>query len=314
MQKPSFLRLVQGLILCLILPLQAQRNKTLSLTAPNFMQEAYLSPDQDPNNWSGEVRFSILSEQAEKRKPEQWISELKLEIPAKTFHDGTTTKALRKTNLSLQLEEENRTFQHKKETYYLAHIIEQNDEMLLFYGNQPNEFHTITDISLLRIYQKRNGQFSYTLDFADFGKTPHFIYRERDFVFQDLLWARLENKTLYVQNAHWTYAESSKKSNGYLSALDLSNKGKVLWRSQSLVGNAANFLDFDRFFVTAYGFTREGGYLYAIDKKTGRTLGKIELFAPSNAAQKHITLLAAKGKTIYLKLGDGTEYEVQVQY
>jgi hypothetical protein len=312
-KKMSFRAYALSLAGALALAACQSGQKIVQVPKPSFLLEHYQSSTIDTNPRINLVQFKLLSEKPSKRKAEEWMAEEGLSLPAKVFHDGATTKALRKMQLSQEFEKDLRSYQASKDkTYYLAHIVEQDNELLIFYGNAPNEFHTITDVSLLRVYNKRDKAFTLTLDFNNFGYPPDFIHREKDFIFEDLLWARKENSILYVQNAHWTYAESSKKCTGYLTALDLSAKNKILWRSQPMVGNAVNFLDFDRFIVSAYGFTREDGYLYALDKQTGKVVGSIQLFKSSSSAQKHISFIIAKGRTIYVKLGDGTEYQVQV--
>ncbi len=86
-------------------------------------------------------------------------------------------------------------------------------------------------------------------------------------------YALVKNDILYVQFSH----NSSADVNGdtaFIMALDIIN-GTILWRSQSLACNAANFVIIDETIVCGYGYTKENDYIYTLDLNTGRTVDKI---------------------------------------
>jgi len=132
---------------------------------------------------------------------------------------------------------------------------------------------------------------SFTLDFDNYATPPRIAPGEREFTYEQVLWARLaENGTLYVENAHQTYAKSSYGRNAYISAIDPAER-QLLWRSPALVANAANFVLLKDTIVSGYGFTAEPDYLYAIDRATGKVRGRLLLpSAPQTIARHGNTL------------------------
>lgn len=130
------------------------------------------------------------------------------------------------------------------------------------------------------------GQFRYGFDFARYVWPPRIRQGEREFVYEEVVWAREADGVLYVENAHSTYARSSYGRNAYVTAIDLHTK-KVLWRSPALVANAKTFVLTVRYLVTGYGFTKERDYLYLLDRRTGAVVERIEV--PS--APDRLTLL-----------------------
>jgi outer membrane protein assembly factor BamB len=126
----------------------------------------------------------------------------------------------------------------------------------------------------------------YVLDFRRYAWPPRIAPGEREFVYEQVVWARQSGGgTLYVETAHSTYARSSYGLNGYLNAVD-TRTGKLSWRSPALVGNAQNFVLLNDTIVSGYGFTAEPDYLYAIDRETGRVKGRLLLpSAPARIAR-----------------------------
>ena len=122
----------------------------------------------------------------------------------------------------------------------------------------------------------RAGHFRYGFDFARYAWPPRIRPGEREFVYEEVVWAREANGVLYVENAHSTYARSSYGRNAYVTAIDLHTK-KPLWRSPALVANAKTFAVTPRYLVTGYGFTDEPDYLYLLDRRTGRVEERLKL-------------------------------------
>jgi hypothetical protein len=115
----------------------------------------------------------------------------------------------------------------------------------------------------------------YAFDFRNYAWPPRIVPGDRDFVYEQVVWAKeADTGLLYVETAHSTYARSSYGLNGYLNAIDLKTK-KLRWRSPALVANADNFVLLNTVIVSGYGFTAEPDYLYAIDRATGRVVGRL---------------------------------------
>jgi outer membrane protein assembly factor BamB len=112
----------------------------------------------------------------------------------------------------------------------------------------------------------------------------------------ELRWAREVGGVLFVANAHRTYASTTGRRNGYLTALDPAT-GRVLWQSRSLVANADSFAVMGDVIVTGYGFTSEPDYLYALDRRTGRALARLPL--PTGPE-----LIASAGDTLTVRTYD----------
>ena len=114
----------------------------------------------------------------------------------------------------------------------------------------------------------------YTLDFKNYVWPPRNRPGEREFVYEELVWAREANGVLYVQNGHLTYARSSYGQNAYVTAFDAKTKRR-LWRSKALVANAQTFAVTPDYLITGYGFTAEPDWLYLLDRRTGRVVERL---------------------------------------
>lgn len=122
----------------------------------------------------------------------------------------------------------------------------------------------------------------YAFDFRNYAWPPRIKPGEREFVYEQPVWAQEAGGTLYVETAHSTYASASYGRNGYVTAIDLQTK-RALWRSTALVANAGTFLVTKRYLVTGYGFTSEPDYLYLLDRASGRPVDRLRL---PNAPEK----------------------------
>ena len=122
----------------------------------------------------------------------------------------------------------------------------------------------------------KGGSRIYAFDFKNYAWPPRIKPGEREFVYEQPVWAQEAGGTLYVETAHSTYASSSYGRNGYVTAIDLRAK-RAVWRSPALVANADNFLASKRFLVTGYGFTNEPDYLYLLDRRTGKVVDRLIL-------------------------------------
>jgi hypothetical protein len=133
----------------------------------------------------------------------------------------------------------------------------------------------------------------YAFDFRNYAWPPRIAPGEREFVFEEVVWAKEDADILFVETAHSTYARSSYGLNGYLNAIDLKRK-KLLWRTPALVANAGNFVLLERVLVSGYGFTAEPDYLYAIDRANGHVVGRLLLPSAAELIVRHGTTLTVE--------------------
>jgi hypothetical protein len=136
----------------------------------------------------------------------------------------------------------------------------------------------------------------YAFDFAKYAWPPKYVSSDREFVYEQLVWAKEWDGVLYVQTSHSTYAKSSYGLNGYVNAIDLKTRN-LLWRSPALVANADNFVIAGKFIVSGYGFTAESDYLYLLDRGTGHILDRL----PLPSAPEFIT---RSGRTFFVNTYD----------
>jgi hypothetical protein len=116
----------------------------------------------------------------------------------------------------------------------------------------------------------------YAFDFAKYAWPPRYVRSDREFVYEQVVWAKERAGVLYVETAHQTYAYSSYGLNAYVNAVDLKTR-KLLWRSPALVANARDFVITGDVIVSGYGFTKEPDYLYALDRRNGHVLARLLL-------------------------------------
>ena len=130
----------------------------------------------------------------------------------------------------------------------------------------------------------------YAYDFWRYALPPRIAPGEREFVYEEVIFAKEAAGVLYTETAHSTYAKSSYGLNAYLNAVDLKTK-KLRWRSPALVANAGNFVLLGDTIVAGYGFTSEPDYLYAVDRRTGRVQGRLLLPSSPERIARHGNVL-----------------------
>jgi hypothetical protein len=113
-------------------------------------------------------------------------------------------------------------------------------------------------------------------DFGKYAWPPRIKPGDREFVYEQVVWAKALGGVLYVETSHATYASSSYGLNAYVNAIDVKTH-KLLWRSPALVANAGNFVISGDVIVSGYGFTAEPDYLYALDRRNGHVLARLDL-------------------------------------
>ena len=158
---------------------------------------------------------------------------------------------------------------------HLVKIIPRRGGHLLTYGKDPGSARYVLGVNT-------EGGVQYGFDLRNYVWPPRIAPGEREFVYEQIVWAQEAGGVLYVENAHLTYAKSSYGRNAYITAFNLKTR-KPLWRSPALVANANEFVVAGNVIVTGYGFTAAPDYLYLLDRRTGRVLDRLGL--PTMAEQ-----------------------------
>ena len=143
----------------------------------------------------------------------------------------------------------------------------------------------------------------FELDFSDFEYAGDFKQSEKEFVRQQIRYAQVKDHILYLSIGHLTYAESS-PHNAYVAAVDLAEK-KMLWKSQPLVSNAANFVIKGDVLLCGYGFTAEPDYIYQLDLVSGKVIDK-------TAVKSKADYLILKDNILYVRTYN-TDYTFRIE-
>lgn len=143
----------------------------------------------------------------------------------------------------------------------------------------------------------------FELDFSDFEYAGDFKQSEKEFVRQQIRYAQIKDHILYLSIGHLTYAESS-PHNAYVAAVDLAEK-KMLWKSQPLVSNAANFVIKGDVLLCGYGFTAEPDYIYQLDLGSGKVIDK-------TAVKSKADYLILKDNILYVRTYN-TDYTFRIE-
>ena len=143
----------------------------------------------------------------------------------------------------------------------------------------------------------------FELDFSDFEDAGDFKQSEKEFVRQQIRYAQVKDHILYLSIGHLTYAESS-PHNAYVAAVDLAEK-KMLWKSQPLVSNAANFVIKGDVLLCGYGFTAEPDYIYQLDLGSGKVIDK-------TAVKSKADYLILKDNILYVRTYN-TDYTFRIE-
>jgi hypothetical protein len=131
-------------------------------------------------------------------------------------------------------------------------------------------------VRILLLLDIFSGKPGFGFDFKNYVWPPKIRPGEREFVYEEVVWAGGGRDGIYyVENAHLTYARSSFNQNAYITAIN--HRGKRLWRSKALVANSQTFAVGRDYLVTGYGFTAEPDWLYLLDPRTGRVVERLRL-------------------------------------
>jgi hypothetical protein len=239
-----------------------------------------------------------------------WFEKNNIRFKAISFDDGFEMSPMKALVVETNWVSKYKTLETKDKTYYLSHVSEQDHVIIFYYGDKPDEFQIVNNVSVVVVRDRLSEKVKIALDLTEYAYSPVYEPKVKMHVYQDALWAHVDNEAIYVSTAHWTYSNTTNDHNGYITAISLKTK-KVLWRSAAKVSNSINFCATEDMLLSAYGYTREGAKVYALDKKTGKITGQVEI-ATSKSGKKHIEFLYLDGKTLHLKAIDNTEYKVSV--
>jgi outer membrane protein assembly factor BamB len=116
----------------------------------------------------------------------------------------------------------------------------------------------------------------------------------------DVVFAQLAGNLLVLQLAYNGYARESKGRNGYVAAYDAAT-GRLVWSSDPLTGNLANFGVYGGSVIAGYGFTAEPDFLSVLDLATGAVDQKIPLkTGPEQILDKNGELFVRTYNTDYV--------------
>lgn len=298
-----FVGIICGLFSCKTTTPTTAKATTKALEKPPFTAYYQSTELQQKINKIGEsahnLSMSLVNEnQQDSISMVQWLKDNNLSLPLSVYHDGAMTMAFKKA-----ISQDTNLVKFQKELIngrelHLAHSLQQDNYLFLFYGSAPNELHVIQDTWFLVVRDAATLAQKHTFDFSNYTMAPEYIQKDRNFVNQSILWAQIEDGILYVSHAHLTYAQSSRGMNAYITAIDL-RKGSIYWRSQPLVCNSLNFVIKGDYIFSSYGFNREGSEVIAINKTNGKIVSKLDI-EPKSADKKYISFIFEKANQLYL--------------
>ena len=152
----------------------------------------------------------------------------------------------------------------------LVRAIPGSDYLSLVYADDQGEGR------YLFLWSMESRRYAYGFDFGSYLYAPGDPEVEKQVIVQSIDWVVVRESVLYISHSHKTYADSSRGMNAYITAIDL-NSRKLLWRSDPLVSNAANFDVVGNTIISGYGFSAEPDYLYLLDTSNGRQIERIAL-------------------------------------
>ena len=248
----------------------------VALPAPPFQYT--LNVPQAPD---AKVRLTQVSSKPNTiTDEEEWFKGNDLEYPTLTVPNAFKQEA---GNIPTQIPV-------KQGEDMLIRAIRNGNDLLCIYGRNFGSGRYLTS------FEFNTGKVNFAFDFHEFMHPPKYLDSDREFVNETVNWAQVKDNVLYVSTGHSTYAKSSFGLNAYLNAID-TGSGRLLWRSQPLVSNSANFLLYQDAIITGYGFTQEQHFLYVVNQKDGRVVQTIP-------TRKSAAYILSKGDDIYVRTYD----------
>ncbi len=154
--------------------------------------------------------------------------------------------------------------------HQLLRAIPADDYLSLVYADEQGEGR------YLFLWSMKSRRYAYGFDFGSYMHAPGDSEVDKQVLTQAIDWAIVRESVLYVSHSHKTFAGSSRGMNAYITAIDL-NTRRLLWRSDPLVSNAANFIVVGNTIISGYGFSAEPDYLYLLDTSNGRQIERLAL-------------------------------------
>jgi hypothetical protein len=156
------------------------------------------------------------------------------------------------------------------DAHKLLRAIPADDYLALVYADEQGEGR------YLFLWSMKSRRYAYGFDFGSYMHAPGDSEVDKQVLTQAIDWAIVRDSVLYVSHSHKTFAGSSRGMNAYITAIDL-NTRRLLWRSDPLVSNAANFIVVGNTIISGYGFSAEPDYLYLLDTSNGRQIERVAL-------------------------------------
>lgn len=175
----------------------------------------------------------------------------------------------------------------------LRAIVPSGDSLLLVYGGR---YLAIVEGSTTTA----------VLDLEAFRHPPAANPQWKEFAIQDLTYAQVVGRTLYVAHGGGSYAREVYGKKGYMSAIDLDSK-KLLWRSDPLVVGH-DFAIEGELIVTGYGFTDEIDKLFVLWRETGEKLAESRL----DSAPSRIRAKKADDRVLVHVIGYDQAYDYEI--
>ena len=154
--------------------------------------------------------------------------------------------------------------------HQLLRAIPADDYLSLVYADEQGEGR------YLFLWSMKSRRYAYGFDFGSYMHASADSEAESQVVTQSIDWAIVKESVVYVSHSHNAFASDSRGMNAYITAIDL-NTRRLLWRSDPLVSNAANFIVAGNSIISGYGYSAEPDYLYLLDRSNGRQIEKITL-------------------------------------
>ncbi|MEA3303119.1 MAG: hypothetical protein U9Q75_07595 [Pseudomonadota bacterium] len=154
--------------------------------------------------------------------------------------------------------------------HQLLRAIPADDYLALVYADEQGEGR------YLFLWSMKSRRYAYGFDFGSYMHAPGGSEVDKQVITQSIDWVIVSESVVYVSHSHKTFSGSSRGMNAYITAIDL-NTRRLLWRSDPLVSNAANFIVVGNTIISGYGFSAEPDYLYLLDTSNGRQIEKIAL-------------------------------------
>ena len=224
-------------------------NNEPSIPIPNIkkVHQKYIGATYDNKEW---ISSNLLE-----------LEETKIDAAPSFYNYNTLIGSVSNTSVPLQLGDK-----------YLHIWKKDNNYNYIAYGP-----YSLNDPLSMRLFLTNNDNTAIVGDyqFDKYIYPPRYIESDKQFVNMKVRQFKVCDNILYFSHYHNTYAKSSCGMNGYITALNIET-GEIVWTSAPLTCNS-DFIIYDNYIITGYGFTDEPDYLYVLDKYNGAFIKKVSL-------------------------------------